>query len=331
MRMWQKSFSPGKKTPRKNNLTHIPVLLNQVLEYLIVDPDGTYIDATVGGGGHSEGILKRLTPKGKLICIDRDEDALRYSKERFKKFGPKVSFFKVNFGDLSPFLIDLRLNNISGFLFDLGLCSLQLENPERGFSYLKEGPLDMRMNTSQTKKAFDVVNQYSPEELSKIFFEYGEERYSKSIAKEIVKRRKKEKIKTTTQLKEIIESKVNPKYKVKSLSRIFQAIRIEVNDELKELEKGLNSAVDFLKPGGRICVVSYHSLEDRLVKTIFNRLSKGCICPPEFPKCVCGRESTKPELKILTKKPIKPEKEEIEKNRKAKSAKLRIAEKSTYG
>jgi 16S rRNA (cytosine1402-N4)-methyltransferase len=327
MRMWQKSFSPGRKTPRKNKLTHIPVLLNQVLEYLLVDPDGTYIDATVGGGGHSEGILKKLSSKGKLICIDRDEDALRYSKKRLEKFGHKVSFFKVNFGDLSPFLIDLRINNISGFLFDLGLSSLQLENPERGFSYLKEGPLDMRMDTSQTKKALAVVNLYSAYELSKIFFQYGEERYSRPIAQEIVKRRKQEKIKTTKQLKDAIESEVNPKYRIKSLSRIFQAIRIEVNDELQELEKGLNSAVGFLRPNGRICVITYHSLEDRLVKFTFNRFSKGCICPPEFPKCICGKEASK-ELEILTKKPIRPETEEIERNPKARSAKLRVAERS---
>jgi len=327
MRMWQKSFSSGRKTPRKNNLTHIPVLLDQVLEYLLVDPDGTYIDTTVGGGGHSEGILKKLSSKGKLIGIDRDEDALRYSKEKLEKFSHKVSFFKVNFGDLSPFLIDLKINDISGFLFDLGLSSLQLENPERGFSYLKEGPLDMRMDTSQTEKALDVVNQYSAYELSKIFFQYGEERYSRPIAQEIVKRRKKEKIKTTKQLKDAIESKVNPKYRIKSLSRIFQAIRIEVNDELQELEKGLNSAVGFLRPNGRICVIAYHSLEDRLVKFTFNRLSKGCICPPEFPKCICGREALK-ELEILTKKPIRPETEEIERNPKARSAKLRVAERS---
>lgn len=306
-------------------LVHVPVLLEEVLKYLLTGPKGMYLDASCGGGGHSEAILLKLAPKGRLICCDRDEQALEYCKKRLKKFKGKVIFARINFKNIGSYLKDLKTDRVSGFLFDLGMSSIQLDDPERGFSYSKDGPLDMRMDLSQKKKAFDVVNFYPLEKLIQIFQKYGEEKRAKLIAKAIVEKRERDKIKTTKQLRDLVQSKVNPRHKIKSLSKIFQAVRIEVNDELDELKEGLNQAIEFLRPGGRLCVISYHSLEDRLVKSTFKLYSKGCICPPTFPECVCGGEKL---LKILTKKPVVPDKFEKEKNPRAKSAKLRACEKS---
>lgn len=305
-------------------LVHVPVLLKEILKYLLTDPEGVYCDASCGGAGHSEAMLLKLAPKGRLICCDRDELALEYCKKKLKKFKGKVIFQKVNFKNIASYLKDLKIDKVTGFLFDLGMSSIQLDGPERGFSYSVDGPLDMRMDLSQKKKAFDVVNFYPLEKLIEIFKKYGEEKRAKLIAKAIVEKRKKVKIKTTKQLRDLVQSKVNPKHTIKSLSKIFQSIRIEVNDELNELKEGLNQAIKFLRPNGRLCVISYHSLEDRLVKSTFKLYSKGCICPPTFPKCVCGGKKL---LKILTKKPLVPEKLEKEKNPRAKSAKLRVCEK----
>lgn len=306
-------------------LVHVPVLLEEVLKYLLTDPKGMYLDASCGGGGHSEAILLQLAPKGRLICCDRDEQALEYCGKRLKKFKGKVIFARINFKNMGSYLKDLKTDRVSGILFDLGMSSIQLDDPERGFSYSVDGPLDMRMDLSQKKKAFDVVNFYPLEKLIQIFQKYGEEKRAKLIAKAIVEKRGRDKIKTTKQLRDLVQSKVNPRHKIKSLSKIFQAVRIEVNDELDELKEGLNQAIEFLRPGGRLCVISYHSLEDRLVKSTFKLYSKGCICPPTFPECVCGGKKL---LKILTKKPVVPDKFEKEKNPRAKSAKLRACEKS---
>jgi 16S rRNA (cytosine1402-N4)-methyltransferase len=303
-------------------MVHIPVLLSEVTEYLIVDRSGIYLDATVGEGGHAYAILSRLNQRGKLICTDRDEQAIQKAKSNLAEFGKQAVFQKLYFSQLEDFLKESKIDNLNGFLFDLGISSAQIENVHRGFSYLADGPLDMRMDQAQTKTAADVVNSYDPKELTKIFFEWGEERFSKRIASAIVRAREKREIRTTGQLREIIENKVNPKYKIKSLARIFQALRIEVNQELEELKRGLKTAVDFLKPESRVCVITYHSLEDRIVKNQFRRLSQTCNCPPYFPICRCGQKQV---LRILTKKPIVPSPEEIKINPKSRSAKLRVA------
>jgi len=311
----------SQKSDRK--LVHIPVLLKEGLEYLVTDPRGLYVDATADGGGHSQAVLLKLARKGKLICCDRDEKALEYCRKRLKRFKEKVIFAKVNFKNLGSYLESLKVKSVSGFLFDLGMSTLQLDDPERGFSYSKDGPLDMRMDMSQEKRAYDVVNFYPLEKLIQILKNYGEVKRSKPLARTIVKEREKGKINTNKELRSLLQLKVDPRNKVKAFSKIFQAIRIEVNDELNELKEGLDQAVEFLRPGGRLCVISYHSLEDRLVKSTFNLYSKGCICPPDFPKCIC---ESKQIIKVLTKKPLVPDRCEKDKNPRSRSAKLRVCE-----
>jgi 16S rRNA (cytosine1402-N4)-methyltransferase len=293
-----------------------------VIEYLITDKSGTYIDATLGCGGHSERILEELNEEGRLLGIDKDEDSLRISQKRLRRFGKKVSFFQQSYSQIPELLISLKLEKIDGILFDLGISSYQLDNPERGFSYSSKGPLDMRFDLNEGRKAEEVVNEYPVEKLSQIFKEYGEERFSKRIAQAIVQNRRVKRIETTQALKDIVRSILKTRYDLKTLSRIFQALRIEVNQELSELKKGLKEGIEALSSGGRICVISYHSLEDRLVKNKFYELSKGCNCPPDFPVCVCGGKKT---LQVLTRKPVIPEKEEIRENPRARSAKLRAA------
>lgn len=312
------------KRSRIGTIYHYPVLSEKVIEYLITDRSGIYIDATLGTGGHAEAVLEELNEGGKLLGIDRDSDSLKISKERLRRFGKKVDFFNQSYSHLPEILKSQNLKMISGVLFDLGLSSYQLENPERGFSYSIEGPLDMRFDQSEGTKALDVLNEYPAEELTRIFREYGEERFSKKIAQAIVQNRRIKKIKTTKELKDIVKSILKMKGDIKTLSRIFQALRIEVNDELSELKKGLDAGIEALVPGGRVCVISYHSLEDRIVKNKFSELAKGCICPPNFPVCICGG---KKELSILTRKPVVPGEKEIEENPRARSAKLRVAEK----
>ena len=299
-------------------LVHKPVLLDEVLENLITDKSGTYLDATVGYGGHSLGILNRLNPEGKLIGTDRDQEALSVAKKNLKRFENQVVLAQVSFSQLEDFFRQQNISQISGFLFDIGIGSWQIETEESGFSYLKEGPLDMRMDRKQSLTAYDVINRYSEEKLVWIFKNYGEERFAKKIAKAL--KSTKSEIRTTSDLRKIVEKVVRTNV-IKSLARVFQALRMEVNQELKELKKGIETAVKFLKPQGRLAIISYHSLEDRIVKESFRDLASGCKCPPTLPICVCG---AKPELKILTRKPIVPSEKEKKINPKSRSAKLRV-------
>lgn len=297
---------------------HRPVLLDEVLENLITDKSGTYLDATVGYGGHSLGILNRLDPEGKLIGTDRDQEALTVARKNLKSFENQVVLAQFKFSQLENFLRQQNISQISGFLFDLGMGSWQIETEERGFSYLKEGPLDMRMDRKQSLTAFDVVKRYSEEKLAWIFKNYGEEKFAKKIAKAL--KSSKTEIRTSSDLRKTVEKVVRTNV-IKSLARVFQAIRIEVNQELDELKKGIETGVKFLKPQGRLAIISYHSLEDRIVKESFRELAKGCKCPPTLPVCVCG---AKPELEILKKKPIVPTEKEKKTNPKSRSAKLRV-------
>jgi 16S rRNA (cytosine1402-N4)-methyltransferase len=306
------------------NIYHKPVLRDKIVEYLVTDKAGIYLDATIGTGGHAEAILEELNERGKLLGIDKDENSLGIAQRRLRRFGKKVRCFHQSYSLIPELLNNLKIDKIKGIVMDLGLSSYQLERPERGFSYSTDGPLDMRFDKREDKSAFEVVNKYPLEKLIRIFREYGEERFSKRIAQAIVQNRKVKRIENTRELRDITTSILKTKDDVKTLSRIFQALRIEVNDELAELEKGLENGIKALSTGGRLCVISYHSLEDRIVKHKFAQLSKGCICPPEFPVCVCGGKKV---LKVLTRKPVMPEEKEIKENPKARSAKLRAAEK----
>lgn len=299
---------------------HIPVLLNEVIRLLITDTSGVYVDCTLGGGGHAKAILQNISSDGKLIGIDRDDDALLAAQKNLGDYSPNTEFIKGNFSELK-FLLPNQ--SYSGFLFDLGVSSHHIDTAERGFSFQTDGPLDMRMNRSMDLTAEYIVNSWEYEELWKIFKRYGEERYSKKIARTLIAERQKSPIKTTGQLAEVINGITPPHKRKKTLARIFQALRIAVNDELEILEQSIKDAVDLLEIGGRIIIISYHSLEDRIAKHTFRELVKGCTCPPNFPKCVCGKEPT---LRLINKKIITPTKEEIDANPRARSAKLRCAE-----
>jgi 16S rRNA (cytosine1402-N4)-methyltransferase len=313
------------KQPSQNAKSmHQPVLVKEVLNNLLSEKSKILIDATVGTGGHAEAILTKLKEKSKLICIDRDENALKIAKRRLVRHQREIEFAHLRFSQIEDFLSSLNIKEVSGFLFDLGLCSLHLENKERGFSFQLDGPLDMRMDRSQSKSAFEVINNYSFSELTMILYKFGQERFSKKIARAIVNKRRKAPILTTFQLRGLVESVINPRYRIKSLARVFQAIRIEVNDELAELREGLKQAIRLLAPGGRLCVISYHSLEHGLIREKMRRESKGCVCPPDLPVCCCGAKAT---LRMITTKPILPSSEEIQANPKARSAKLWVAEK----
>jgi len=314
------------KRSKVETVYHKPVLKEKVIQYLITDRSGTYIDGTLGTGGHAERILEELSERGNLLGIDKDIDSIKISQQRLRRFGRKVRFFHQSYSQIPELLNSLNLKKIDGVILDLGLSTYQLDNPERGFSYSLDGPLDMRFDQREDKKALKVVNEYRVEELTKIFKEYGEERFSKRMAQAIVQNRKVKRIETTKELKDIIKSILKTRNDIKTLSRIFQALRIEVNDELFELKKGLEDGIEVLSPGGRICVISYHSLEDRLIKEKFLELSKGCVCPPDFPVCICGGKRT---LQVLTRKPAIADEKEIRSNPKARSAKLRAAEKVT--
>jgi len=303
---------------------HVPVLLKHVLNSLITDPSGIYVDGTLGGGGHSEGILERLSTEGKLIGIDRDADAIAFSRKRLGRFEKQILLRQANYDELEAVLRERGISGVDGVFLDLGISSFQLDEGKRGFSYLTPGPLDMRMDVSDKVSAFDIVNTYSYGELKRIFKVYGEERQAGRIAMAILKAREKEVIQTTDKLAKIISRVVSPVHRNKVLSRIFQAIRIEVNQELNHLENALSQAVRILKPGGRLVVISYHSLEDRLVKHFFRRMAQPCECPPGLPVCPCEEDVT---LKILTRKPVEPTPEEKIQNPRSRSAKLRVAEK----
>jgi len=305
---------------------HKPVLFDECMEMLDIKPDGIYVDGTMGGGGHSEGILNRLD-SGLLIGIDRDTEALNASQKRLDKFGNHVVFVNNNYINIKEVLKSLDKEKVDGILLDLGVSSYQLDNPDRGFSYNYDAPLDMRMNTNDEITAKDVVNKCTKEELIKILRDYGEEKWASRIADFIVKRRKSGEIQTTFELVDIIKAAIPAKAREGGghpAKRTFQAIRIHVNKELEYLEMSVKNAIDSLKSGGRLCIITFHSLEDRIVKDVFNEYAKGCICPKEFPQCVCNN---KPEVKILTKKPIISKQEELEVNNRAHSAKLRVIEK----
>jgi len=316
---------------KPNTFSHTSVLLRESIEGLCIRPEGIYVDCTLGGGGHSQWICEALGESGILVGIDQDDFALEYAKKRLEAYGCQRFFIKSNFASLTKVLESLHLFGIDGILYDLGVSSFQLDDDTRGFSYHNDGPLDMRMNQSANLTAEMVVNDYSPGDLKKILFLYGEEKFAGQIVKSIVKAREVKRITTTLELSEIIKRAYPPKerHKEKHPSRkTFQAIRLEVNGELKILEDALSQGLEALKPGGRMCVITFHSLEDRVVKHFFKGKANPCTCPPDFPQCMCGK---KPELKIVSRKPIVPGIDEQEENRRSRSAKLRIIEKLGTG
>ncbi|MEL7565369.1 MAG: 16S rRNA (cytosine(1402)-N(4))-methyltransferase RsmH [Dehalobacterium sp.] len=306
---------------------HVPVLLEECMNMLNLKSTGLFVDCTMGGAGHSKEILKRSSPEGKLIAIDQDEAALAAGHDRLKEYGHRVTIVHDNFANIKNILNKLQITSVDGFLFDVGVSSYQLDNPERGFSYMEDAPLDMRMdNERQTLTAADLVNTASPEEISRIIFEYGEERWAKRIAEFIKDYRLTKKIETTGDLVQIIKKAIPAgarKDGPHPAKRTFQALRIAINNELEVLESVVADAATFLKPQGRICIITFHSLEDRIIKNQFQKLTGRCTCPADFPVCRCEHKKL---LKIITRKPIVPSKREIEKNPRARSAKLRVAE-----
>ncbi len=302
---------------------HTSVLFSETIEHLNIRDDKVYVDGTLGGGGHSHGILSE-NKTCRLIGIDQDTEALAAAGERLSEFSGRVSLVHDNFKNIKSIL---GTEKIDGAVLDLGVSSYQLDNAERGFSYMHDAPLDMRMNREASLSAFDVVNTYEKEELTRIFYEYGEEKWSKRVADFIVEARAKRAIETTAELVDIIKNAIPQSARMVGghpAKRVFQAIRIEVNGELDLLKQALCDFVEVLNPGGRICVITFHSLEDRITKQVFAELSRGCICPKEFPVCMCNH---KPEIKLVTKKPVLPGQAETEQNSRSKSAKLRVAEK----
>lgn len=306
----------------KMEFNHTSVLLNECLDGLSIKPDGTYIDGTCGGAGHSAEIAKRLTT-GMLIGIDRDPDAVKIAAERLNPYNAVV--LQGNYSDMTELAHSVNVTSCDGILLDLGVSSYQLDNAERGFSYHSDAPLDMRMS-KEGLSARDIVNTYSYEDLSRIIFEYGEEKFSRRIADTIVKARQIKPIETTLELAEIVKDSVPAKFKREKnpCKKTFQAIRIAVNCEFEHLSKGLDDSFELLKPGGRLCVITFHSLEDRIVKQRFASFCQGCICPPDFPVCVCGQT---PRGVLVNKKPIEASEAELEANKRSRSAKLRIIEK----
>lgn len=306
---------------------HTTVLLREAVDGLKIHPDGIYVDCTLGGAGHSELIVQQLSEKGKLICFDQDISAIEHGKKRLEKYLEKVTFVHSNFRNLKRELYRLNIQKVDGILYDLGVSSPQLDTPERGFSYQHDAPLDMRMDQTQELTAYHIVNEWPYEELARIFFRYGEEHFSKQIARKIEMARKKCSIETTGQLAELIKEAI-PAARRRTgghpAKRVFQAIRIAVNDELGAIEESLSDAIDMLHVGGRICVITFHSLEDRIVKTMFKEASSVPELPPGLPIIP---DEYQPVLKLITKKPIVPSEEEIRTNNRARSAKLRIAEK----
>lgn len=304
---------------------HISVLLNECIDNLNIRPDGIYVDGTMGGGGHSLEIAKRLTT-GRLICIDQDPNAHEAAGKRLAEYKDRITFVRDNFGNIKSILDSLGIEKIDGMLLDIGVSSHQLDEAERGFSYQQDAPLDMRMNPDRPFSAYDVVNGYDEDELDRVIFTYGEERWARRIAQFIVKEREAKPIETTGELVDIIKRAV-PKGARKDgphpAKRTFQAIRIEVNGELDVLQRAIDDVAARLAVGGRLCIITFHSLEDRIVKEAFRKQENPCICPPQFPVCVCGK---KPLGRVITRKPILPSKEELEENPRSRSAKLRVLE-----
>lgn len=306
---------------------HRPVMLEQCVKGLDIRPDGIYVDGTLGGGGHSGAICRSLDERGALIGIDRDRDALNVSSERLKEYKCQKYFVQSNYSDIKQVLNELKIEKVDGALLDLGVSSFQLDNPQRGFSYMNDAPLDMRMSQDDDFTAYDIVNDYDRNELIRVIGKYGEERWASRIADFIVKVRSDKPIESTYELVDVIKQAIPASARRTGphpAKRTFQAIRIEVNDELSQLERAVEEFCDILAPGGRLCIITFHSLEDRIVKEIFGRRANPCTCPREFPICVCGKKA---DIKKITGKPFVPDAEEIEENPRARSAKLRIAEK----
>jgi len=311
----------------QENFGHYSVLLNETVDSLNINPDGIYVDCTLGGAGHSNLIASRLSEKGKLIGIDRDEFALGKAKERLSKYGDRIILLHANFVDGADRIKQEGFDRIDGVVADLGVSSFQLDDATRGFSYMHDAPLDMRMDRSDDVTAYDIVNSYSERELCRIIDMYGEERYASSIARKIVKYREGKPIETTTELSDIIKSGIPAKNKADGphpAKRTFQAIRIEVNGELNIIADTINNFFPMLNEGGRMAIITFHSLEDRIVKHTFLEKTVGCTCPADFPVCVCGKKA---EGRVITKKPILPSNEELEENPRSRSAKLRVLEK----
>lgn len=306
---------------------HYSVLLNETIENLNIKPDGIYVDGTLGGGGHAYQVASRLSEKGRLIGIDQDADAIAAAGERLKEFGDKITIIRSNYANMKEKLHRIGVEKVDGIVLDLGVSSFQLDTPERGFTYRDENaPLDMRMDDRQSLTAKDIVNGYSEMDLYRIIRDYGEDKFAKNIAKHIVQERAEKPIETTGELTEIIRASIPMKVQVTGghpAKRTFQAIRIELNKELEVLQNNLDDMIDLLNPGGRICIITFHSLEDRIVKSNFKRNENPCTCPSDFPVCVCGKVS---KGKVITRKPILPSEKELEENSRSKSAKLRVFE-----
>lgn len=308
------------------NFKHQSVLLEETIENLNIVPDGIYVDGTLGGGGHAFHVCSRLGEKGHFIGIDQDAAAIEAAGERLSPFGDKVTIVRNNYSDMKQVLNNLGITKVNGIVLDLGVSSYQLDTAERGFTYRENAPLDMRMDQRQDKTARDIVNGYSEMELYRIIRDYGEDKFAKNIAKHIVRARQEKSVETTDELTEIIKAAIPMKFRAVGghpAKRTFQAIRIELNQELEVLRGHLNEMVELLDENGRICIITFHSLEDRIVKNIFRKCENPCECPPSFPTCVCGKKSLG---KVITRKPIFPSEEELEINPRSKSAKLRVFE-----
>jgi 16S rRNA (cytosine1402-N4)-methyltransferase len=302
---------------------HIPVLLKEATSYLITNHEGVYIDGTVGGGGHAEHILTKYKKLKRYVAIDQDQQSISYAAKRLHSFR-QVSFHCANFSQIDRVLAELKLESVDGILLDLGVAGYQVDTPQRGFSYMQSCLLDMRMNREQMITAAEIVNNWPEQDLAKIFYEYGEEKKSRPIARQIMRQRMDEQIMDSTQLKKIIDRVIGRAYAIKSYARIFQALRIAVNHELEHLKLFLDTAPHLLNSGGRLVIISYHSLEDRIVKNFLKAQTHPCLCPPEFPECICGK---KPTFKIITKKPVRAGQDEIAANPRARSALMRSGEK----
>lgn len=310
------------------DFNHTSVLLEETIEQLHIRPDGIYVDGTLGGGGHSYEVCRRLTGGGHLIGIDQDADAIAAAGERLTEFSDRVTILRSNYAGMRQELSNLGIDHVDGIILDLGVSSFQLDTPERGFTYrVEDAPLDMRMDKRQNLTAGDIVNGYSEMELFRIIRDYGEDRFAKNIAKHIAAKRKETPIETTGQLNEIIRAAIPKKVQVTGghpSKRTYQALRIELNKELEVLREHLDEMIELLNDGGRICIITFHSLEDRIVKSSFKKNENPCTCPSDFPVCVCGKKS---KGRVVTRKPILPSEEELERNKRAKSAKLRVFEK----